>query len=75
MSMSERRSSTMNSFSPREIPQQRPQKSELQLAKFATPSSFLLEDKIQNPSKFFFSDFSLGCFVMDQRSGDGRLRE
>ena len=47
MPMSERRPSTINSFLPREIPhnsmarQQRPQKSELQLDKFATPSSFV----------------------------------
>ena len=33
---------------------------------------FMLEVKIRNPSKCFFS-FSLGGNVMDQRSGDGRF--
>ena len=29
------------------------------------------EDKIQNPGEFLFR-FTLGGYVMDQRSGDGR---
>ena len=33
---------------------------------------FMLEDKIQNPGNFLFW-FSLGGYVMDQRSGDGRF--
>ena len=33
---------------------------------------FMLEDKIQNPSKFLFR-FSLGSNVVHQRSGDGRI--
>ena len=33
---------------------------------------YVLGDKSQNPSKFLFR-FSLGCHVMDQRSGDGRF--
>ena len=47
MPMTARRPSTMNSFSPLEIPpnslagQQRPQISELQFDKFTTPSSFM----------------------------------
>ena len=80
MPMSERRPSTMNSFSPTEIPknsiarQQRPQKSELQLDKFPTPSSFSWKKlRFKNPGEFFFSDFSLGSYVTDQRSGDGRF--
>ena len=46
---------------------------QLQFDKFLTPSSInVLEDMIQKPSKFLFR-FSLGCHVMDQRSGDGRF--
>ena len=54
--------------------QQRLQKSELQFDKFLLHHPSVLEDKIQNPSKFLFR-FSLGCYIMDQRSGPrhGRL--
>ena len=79
MPMSERRPSTMNPFLPADVQQnskagqQRLQISELQFDKFPSPSSFcVLEDKIQNPSKFLFR-FSLGSYAMDQRSGDGRF--
>ena len=61
MPMSARRPSTMNSFSPAEVPQnsmaaqQRLQISELQIDKFPhTSIIFVLEDKIQNPNKFLF---------------------
>ena len=70
--------STMNSCSPTEIPQnskavqQRLQRSELQFDEFPTFNVFMLEDKIQNPGKFLFR-FSLGGYVMDQRSEDGRF--
>ena len=73
-----RRPPTMSSFVPVDIPQssmvgqQRPQISELQFDKFPTPSSFLLEDKIQKPGDYLFG-FSLGGNVVDQRGGDGRL--
>ena len=62
----------MNSFLPVEIPQN----SELRFDKLPSPITtfFVLEDKIQNPSKFLFR-FSHGCHVMDQRSADGRFSE
>ena len=64
------RPSTMNSFQPAEIQQN--SMAELHFDTFATSSTFfMLEDKIQNPGKFMFR-FSLGRYVMDQRSGDGR---
>ena len=69
----------MSSLLPVEIPQnsmdgqQRQQISELQFDKILnTFNVSMLEDKIQNPSKFFFR-FSLGGNVMDQGSGDGRF--
>ena len=47
--------------------------SELQVEKFHhTFNVFMLEDKIQDPSKCLFQ-FSLGDNVMDQRSGDSRF--
>ena len=74
-----RKPSTMNSFSPAEIPQnsmadqQIMQLSELQSDKFTHAFNvFMLEDRIQNPVKFLFQ-FSFGGCVMDQRSGDGRF--
>ena len=49
----------------------RQQMSELQFDKFPNPSSFLVwKNKIQNTSHNLFR-FSIGCFVVDQRSGDG----
>ena len=73
------RPSTMNSFFPVDIPQnpmvgqQRQQISELHFDKFThTFNVFMLEDRIQNPSKFLFR-FSLKGKVMDQGSGDGRV--
>ena len=54
------RPSAMRSLSPVDIPQssvvgqQRQQISELQFDKFPTPSSFLLEDKIQKPGDHLF---------------------
>ena len=73
-----RKPSTINSFSPPEVPpnsmadQQRLQISELHRQNFHTFNIFMLEDKIQDPSKCLFQ-FSLGGNVMDQRSGDGPL--
>ena len=32
----------------------------------------MLEENVQNPGEFLFQ-FSRGGYVMDQRSGDGRL--
>ena len=79
MPMSERRPSTMNSFLPAEVPQnsmadqQRLQISELHFEKNPhTFNVFMLEGKIQKPSRFLFR-FSLGGNVIDQRSGDGRV--
>ena len=79
ISMSARRPSTMNSFLPAEVPQnsmavkQRLQISELQFDKIPdTIIIFVLEDVIQNPCEFLFR-FSIGSYVMDQRSGDGRF--
>ena len=48
--------------------------SELQFDKFPTPSSFLYleRDKIQKPGEFLFL-FSIGSYLVDQRSGDGRF--
>ena len=73
------RPSTMNSFLPADIPQnsmvvqQRLSISKLQFDKFPhTFNIFMVEDKIQNPGKLMFR-FSLGGYVMDKRSGDGRL--
>ena len=52
---------------------QRLQNSELQFDKIPhTFNVFILEDKIQNPSKCLFR-FSLGGNVMDESSGDGRF--
>ena len=76
-----RRPSTMNSPFPTEgaypqnymVDQQKLQISELQYDKMShTFNVFMLEDKIQNPSKCLFR-FSLGGNVMVQRSGDGRF--
>ena len=74
-----RRPSTMNSFSPAEISQtslagqQRLQNSELQFDKFTTPSTCpCWKMRFKNLGKFLFG-FSLGGYVMDQRSGDGRF--
>ena len=66
-------------FLPAEVPQnsmavqQRLQISELQFDEFPTASSFLCwKMRFRNPGKFMFR-FSLGGYVMDQRSGDGRF--
>ena len=76
MPMSERRPSTMNSFYQRKshrILWLDSKDYRYRSYKFSTPSSFLYwKIKIQNPSKFLFR-FSLGSYVMDQRSGDGRF--
>ena len=79
MPMSEKRPSTMNSFSPVEIPQnslagqQRLQISELQFDRFPTPSSFSCwKIRFKNQGKLLFR-FSLGGYVMDQRSEDVRF--
>ena len=72
-----RKLSTMNSFFPPEGPQnytaaqQRVQISELHFDKFLF-NVYMLEDKIQNPSKCLFR-FSYGSCAVDQRSGDGRF--
>ena len=53
--------------------QQRLQISEHQFDKILhTLNVFMFEDEIQNQGKFMFR-FSLGGYVMDQRSGDGRF--
>ena len=79
MPMSARRPSTTSSFLPTEVPhnsmaaQQRLQISEVQFDKI--PHTFItcvLEDKIQNQVSSC-SDFPIGSYVMDQRSGDGRF--
>ena len=61
--MSERRPSTMNSLLPVEI-----------TTEFygwtAKTTDIRASVKIQNPGEFLFQ-FSLGCYVMVQRSGDG----
>ena len=79
MPMSERRPSTMNSFSPAEIPQtsmalqRRLQISELRFQLILhSIIIYVLEEKSQKPKKVLVS-ISLGCYVMDQRSGDGRF--
>ena len=55
------------------VVQQRLKISELQFNKFQTLSSFSCwKIKIQDRGEFSFR-FSLGCCVMDQRSGDGRF--
>ena len=66
---------TTSSTIPVELPQndmvgqQRQQNSELQFDKFLTPQSFLLEDKIQESIYCLFG-FSIGCGVVEERSGD-----
>ena len=74
-----KRTSTINSYFPAEVPQnsladqQRLQISELHFDKFPTPSTFScwkIRFKTQVSS---CSGFSLGGYVMDERSGDGRF--
>ena len=69
----------MNSSLPAEIPQnsmahqQRLQNIGASVWQIShTLNVFMLEDKIPNPGKLLFR-FSLGSYVMDQRSGDGRF--
>ena len=56
------------------VRQQRQQISELQLDKFHNPQSFSVwtDNSIQNTTHYLFW-FSIGCYVVDQRSGDGRF--
>ena len=69
----ERVGSTIADVCKKAVVQQRLQISELQFDKCPTLSTiFVLEDKIQNPGEFLFR-FSLGSYVMDQRSGGGRF--
>ena len=77
MPMFARRPSTMSSSIPVELRQnymagqQRQQISELQFEKFPTPQSFFkLENSIQKLSDYLFL-FSIGHYVMEQRSGVG----
>ena len=66
-----RRPSTMSSLIPVAIPlisMVGQQRSELQLIH----NNFCLENKIQESSDYLFG-FSIGHYVMDQRSGDGRF--
>ena len=68
----------MNSFLPAEVPQN--SMAGEQYYRYRSFSSiiahtfiiFVLENKVQNPGEFLFR-FSLGSYVMDQRSGDGRF--
>ena len=69
----------MNSSPPAEIPQnsmavlQRPQISELHFDKFPTHSTFSCwKTRFKNHVKLMFR-FSLGSYVMDQRSGGGQF--
>ena len=71
------RPSTVSSLTPVGFPQnsmvgqQRQPTSELLFDKFPDPQSFLvLEDTIQKSGDHLFW-FSIGCYVVDQRSGDG----
>ena len=67
---------TINFTTPVEIPQnfmvgqQREQISELQFDKFPNPHSFLLWKIRFKTQVTTCSDFSIGCYVVDQRSGD-----
>ena len=69
----------MNSSLPAEIPQnsmadqQRLQISELQFDKFPTPSTFSRWKIRFQTQVSSCSEISLGSYVMDQRSGDGRF--
>ena len=56
--------------------QQRQQISELQFEKFPNPQSFLVRKKVTICKEVITcSDFPNGCYVVDQRSGDGSLEE
>ena len=73
------RPSTMNSFLPVEISQkfvagqQRQEISELQFDTFPTPSTFFCwKIRFNNQVTNYLFRISLGCHVMDHRSGDGQ---
>ena len=75
----EGRLSTVSATIPVEFPQnslvgpQKQQISGLQFDKFPDPQSFLVWKMRFKNQVTTCSDFSIGCYVMDQRSGDGWL--
>ena len=55
------------------VAQQRQQMSELQFDRFPNPPSFLVWKKQDSKHKFQVVLISVGSYVADQRSGDGRF--